>query len=164
MEIPSITIETETHIIYPDIGKIFNKKSKKFCGTKTKDGYLKFKLNGKTYYNHRFIYEMYNSVNLLPDQQINHINHQRDDNRIENLEIVNNQQNQQWRNKHKNNTSGYKGVCKSGNNWKAKIRYNNKTINLGTYETKEEAAMAYNDLAQDLNENCDCLYKLNIII
>lgn len=47
----------------------------------------------------------------------------------------------------KNNTSGYKGVCKSGNRWAAYIQVNGKTKSLKTWKTKEIAAGKYNDAA-----------------
>lgn len=44
------------------------------------------------------------------------------------------------------NTSGYKGVSWDAytNKWKASCRFNNVLINIGRYDTKEEAAFAYN--------------------
>lgn len=46
-----------------------------------------------------------------------------------------------------NNTSGYKGVCWAKNNqkWLSSIVVNKKNKYLGYYDTKEEAAKAYND-------------------
>jgi len=42
-----------------------------------------------------------------------------------------------------NNTSGYRGVTKSGNKWKCSIRVNGKQIYIATYTTALEAAKAY---------------------
>lgn len=48
------------------------------------------------------------------------------------------------------NTSGFKGVGKSGNNkWRSTIFLNGVTINLGTYKSKEEAYLAYCYKAKD---------------
>lgn len=44
----------------------------------------------------------------------------------------------------KNNTSGYRGVSKKGNSWVSCIHVDRKKVNLGTYNTKLEGAMAYN--------------------
>ena len=43
----------------------------------------------------------------------------------------------------KNNTSGYRGVAKSLNKWRAIIKVNSKKINIGTFEYKWSAAYAY---------------------
>ena len=41
------------------------------------------------------------------------------------------------------NTVGYRGVYKNGKNFIARIKINGKKINLGTYDTAKEAAIAY---------------------
>ena len=45
----------------------------------------------------------------------------------------------------RNNTSGYRCVFKSGNNWVSKITVRLKQISLGSFKTKEEAANAYDN-------------------
>ena len=47
----------------------------------------------------------------------------------------------------KNNTSGYKGVCyrKDNNNFRVSLSVNKKIINLGTFPTPVEGAVAYNN-------------------
>jgi len=45
----------------------------------------------------------------------------------------------------KNNTSGYRGVTKNGNNWGSCITVNHKSIWLGTYPTAVEAAKEFNN-------------------
>ena len=46
-------------------------------------------------------------------------------------------------NKRISNTSGYKGVTANGKNWQAQISVKNKHIYLGTFNTPEDAAKAY---------------------
>ena len=46
--------------------------------------------------------------------------------------------------------SGVKGVCKDGNRWTARITINGKTNILGTYNTKAEAAIAYQEAAEEI--------------
>lgn len=48
----------------------------------------------------------------------------------------------------KNNTSGYKGVWfTKDKRWRASIHVNNKTIHLGSFDTAEEAYLAYCEAA-----------------
>ncbi len=134
MNIPIITIEDDYYIYYPD-RNIFSKKLNRYLKfRKNKYGYLNFRdYNDKKFkYVHRLIYEKF--VGKIPKGlQINHKNNIRDDNRLENLEVVNHQKNIQYQLLSKNNTSGYKGICwdKASNKWRALIQYNKKRIHLG---------------------------------
>ena len=52
----------------------------------------------------------------------------------------------------KNNTSGFKGVIwhKQAKKWRAQIYVNSKPVYIGYYESKSEAAKAYNEKAIEL--------------
>ena len=115
-------------------------------GYLTKIGYRQITLFYKPYYSHRIIYLMHNGH--LPEQ-VDHINGDRSDNRIENLRECTNSQNSRNRGSSRNNTSGYKGVSFSKNNkkWIAQITFNRRLIYLGYTDTKEEAALLYNEAA-----------------
>jgi hypothetical protein len=41
------------------------------------------------------------------------------------------------------NPERFKGTVKNGNNWSARVPFNNEIINLGTFETREDAALIY---------------------
>jgi group I intron endonuclease len=47
--------------------------------------------------------------------------------------------------KSKNSTSKYSGVSKRKNKWSVRVQYQGKQMNLGSYETEEEAALVYNE-------------------
>lgn len=79
---------------------------------------------------------------------VDHINGDTLDNRKCNLRICTKAENQRNTRLYKNNTSGYKGVLRNGPYWRANIRVNKKAYNLGSYKTKEEAALAYNEGAK----------------
>jgi hypothetical protein len=116
-------------------------------GSKKPDGYLQFEINGKKVYVHRYLYEQYHNITLKPDEFINHKNHIRDDNRIENLEVVNNQQNSQYR-------ENVVGVCwnKNANKWQAEIMFNYEKKHLGYFDKFDDARKSRKDAENYLNE------------
>lgn len=87
---------------------------------------------------HIFIwYYFYKEVIDYPKEQIDHINRDKKDNRIENLRKVTNSGNQQNK-----NSKGY-SYLKSHKRWYARIIVNNKRIHLGSYKTENEARQSY---------------------
>jgi hypothetical protein len=84
-------------------------------------------------------------VGEWPRNQLDHINLDKDDNRIANLRAATPSQNMCNRPIFKNNTSGAKGVYyhKRDGRWYASIRVNNKSIHLGSFLTRTAAAAAY---------------------
>jgi len=51
----------------------------------------------------------------------------------------------------RNNTTGYRGVRKNRKKWTARISVNKKTISLGTYKCRIQAAYAYDKYVKDNN-------------
>lgn len=80
---------------------------------------------------------------LVKGEEIDHINGNTLDNRRGNLRIATHAQNIRNSTKPVTNTSGYKGVTKSRGRWKAQYEINGKHVNLGHFETAEEAHQAY---------------------
>lgn len=76
-----------------------------------------------------------------PEPCLDHINGIRDDNRLCNLRIADGKMNGRNHGKKKNNTSGHTGVffCKQTGKWSAQIKVNYKHINLGRFDTIEQA-------------------------
>lgn len=75
-----------------------------------------------------------------------HINGDQLDNRRFNLRIVTPAQNMMNTRKPRNNTSGFKGVCRTSKRpikWAAQIRLKGRNIALGVYETPELAHEVY---------------------
>jgi hypothetical protein len=77
-------------------------------------------------------------------QRVDHINHDGLDNRRENLRLCTASGNGANSRLPVNNTSGYKGVRRERDRWMAAIGVNGKTIRLGTFDDKRDAAQAYN--------------------
>ncbi len=119
---------------------------------KDKDGYIVVGINKKNYRAHRLVWLYVHGE--LPKCDIDHINRIKDDNRPENLRLVNKSQNRQNINMQKNNKSGLKGVWlhKQNKSWCASISINKKNKHIGCFETKEEAAAAYIAAAKILHE------------
>lgn len=147
MEIPIISIEDDTYIYYPN-GTIYHKRVKRFTGLSNDGkGYLQININKKKKQVHRVIYEKFNGE--IPDgMQVDHINNVRDDNRIENLQLLTHQQNIQKQLIKSNNTSKYTGVSfvKRNNCWRVRIEKNDKyLLNKSGFETAELANQARNE-------------------
>lgn len=117
------------------------------AGSKHSEGYIQINFLGKVYFAHRlaFLY----ITGRWPDE-IDHINHNRRDNRWLNLRECTHKENLSYQKVNKANTTGYKGVSKSRGRFRAYIVKNGKQIFLGRHNTKEEAALAYNNAAINL--------------
>ena len=75
---------------------------------------------------------------------IDHINGNPLDNRLVNLRLATKEQNYHNQGRGMKNTSGIKGVHfdKDRNKWKAEIRFYNRVVSLGRFDTKGLAAVA----------------------
>ena len=81
-----------------------------------------------------------------------HINHDKLDNRKQNLRPATRSQNQHNLSKFKNNTSGYIGVSKTTwGKWHAYLWNKSKRVHIGYFYTPEEAARARDEMAIKLH-------------
>lgn len=80
-----------------------------------------------------------------------HINGDRLDNRCINLRVVNDFQNAKNAAVRRNSKSGFKGVHRSRGRWVAKITSDKLHFHIGSFDTPEEAAIAYNKKAYELH-------------
>ena len=81
---------------------------------------------------------------VWPAELIDHINGNRDDNRLENLRECRNADNAKNRKKRRDNSLGFKGVTQDHNNrYRSTIQSDGIQIHLGMFDTAEEAHAAY---------------------
>jgi len=115
-------------------------KAGRIAGSLTSYGYISIKVNKKAYGAHRlaWLYE-YGS---LPTSSIDHINHNRVDNRIDNLRICITDENSKNRKLYNNNPSGATGVRWRKDRWEARIGVDGKSVHLGTFSEYSEAVNA----------------------
>ena len=93
---------------------------------------------------HRLVFEYFNGP--IPDgMDIDHINNKRDDNRIENLQLLSHKENCRCSLKNSNNTSGKPGVGwhKKAKKWVGGIVVDGKRKHLGYFTDKESAYQVY---------------------
>lgn len=104
-------------------------------------GYLCVSVGRKAYLAHRIIYLM---VTGNWPEYIDHINHDRTDNRWNNLRGVSQTENNRNMSKQSNSTTGYVGVSfmKTKNKYRAYITVDKKAVHLGVFDTIEEAVAA----------------------
>lgn len=109
---------------------------KKFSWNINKYGYVKTRINGKTYYLHRIL------LNAKDNEITDHENRNRLDNREGNLRLITRSGSNINRGIQRNNTSGTKGVSfhKLSGKWQAYINPESKVkINIGYFDTEDIA-------------------------
>lgn len=114
-------------------------------------GYLRARILGKSYLAHRVIWAYH--YGEWPSDQIDHINHDRSDNRIENLRVVSQMVNAKNQKRSKRNKSGFTGVhwCAAKRRWRATIKVGNRYLYLCTTRDKNKAIKARKAAEQKYN-------------
>lgn len=117
-------------------------------------GYLCGYIGDKSYLVHRLIW-LY-LFEYMPEQ-IDHIDHNRTNNRISNLREVSNLENHKNCSVSKNSSTGVNGVClhRPTGKYRAYIMVNRKQIHLGLFDTIEEATLAREnaDIQHNFHQN-----------
>ena len=127
-------------------GVLYKKPQTKRCkldlivGTIRKDGYTRIAINYKHYYAHRLIYMMFHGE--MPEQ-IDHIDGNPLNNKIENLRKADNTKNSFNKNLYKLNTSGVKNVYwdKNCKKWAVLIQAFGQKKYLGLFKDLELAGL-----------------------
>lgn len=103
---------------------------------KNNSGYAMTYMNRTGVFMHRHI------MSCPRGYEVDHVNHNKFDNRRANLRIVTRKQNALNLTVRKDSKSGVRGVRKHGKKWQAYIMLNRKMYLLGTHETIEDARRA----------------------
>lgn len=118
------------------------------AGSTHTSGYISVQIFGERYQSHRLIWAMqYGSI--PENMMIDHIDGDRSNNRITNLRLANDSQNQF--NRRANTGRSIKGVYPHKRKWKAEITANKQRVYLGLFDSPESAYEAYKAAAYQLH-------------
>ena len=137
----------------PDSGDFMHTKKRRGVSNITKPigtmdkGYIRIRADNNLYRAHRLAWLYENGE--IPNGIIDHIDHNKINNAINNLRLVNSSTNSKNLSRPSNNTSGYAGVFKDGKKWRSKITVNGNTKYLGTFDNKAQAILARKDALKE---------------
>lgn len=144
-----LTAEQVRHLLHyaPSTGVLTWKRTGRVAGSLDQEGYRAISVRGSGYRAHRLAWLHYHGE--WPKGVIDHINGQKDDNRVANLRdvsILDNSLNSRPGPIAHNKTSASRGVSwqPSRRKWLASIQANGKSRTIGRFDTEAEAAEAYN--------------------
>ena len=107
------------------------------------EGYCQVGFNGKNIYYHSIIWILSTGKDIQSGVEIDHINGNKIDNRIENLRLVTSRGNSQNRKKHRNGGLAGCYYNKRTKKYMSRIKISGKLIFLGLFQTEQEAYKAY---------------------
>ena len=111
------------------------------AGTLKEDGYRRVEVDGMRIYAHHIVWLIVHGK--LPTKSVDHINNERGDNRIKNLREATQSEQQKNHTITAANTSGANGTeLMASGRWRAQIKVDGKSIQVGTYDTQKEAVAA----------------------
>lgn len=144
MVISSLTYDPDTGLFYHKVAKRGGRvKAGSLVKSKPgRSGYLPIGVGGVVYLAHRLAWLLW--YGYWPEEQIDHIDHDRTNNRLSNLRLVTAQGNKMNESKRKDNKSGVTGVYWSNarKQWIACLYQHGKFIHLGSFSDKGKAVEA----------------------
>ena len=142
-ELPPAELLRQLFRYDPETGFLIRASTNRRAGCKEAKGYIAVDVGKMNRFKaHRIIWAIVYGVD--PKDQIDHINQVKDDNRISNLRLATNSENQVNSGIFKNNKSGAKGVRwdQTRNKWVVQITKNKRKKTIGRYDRFEEAVAA----------------------
>jgi len=138
-------------------GRVYSNLSNKILRNSNHKGYERITLSGKNRFKiHQLVWNNfgdgeYDGYKL----QIDHIDNNKSNNRIDNLQLLTTRENTTKSKISKNNSSKYPGVCfyKRDRNWQSQIKIGGKLHFLGRYENEIDAANAYKKALESIENN-----------
>ena len=134
------------------------------AGANNGKGYLRIVIDNRKYRAHRLAWLM--TFGEWPDDQIDHMDGDKLNNRIVNLrECSNSKNHQNLGGAYSNNAIGVLGVYyfKKSKKWRAQITHDKKQHHLGSFETPEQAHEAYCLAKRELHKFQPILRGRNVI-
>lgn len=112
------------------------------AGTRRPDGYIAVSVDRKLLRAHRVAWALQHGA--WPPKDVDHINHNRADNRLDNLRLATHRENCRNSSRSRRNTSGETGVArhKPSGKWRAQIQPDGKAVHLGLFDYFEDAVAA----------------------
>jgi len=132
-----------SHFVNASTAKKINAKCAGKKAGSMSEGYYKVKIFGIMYPVHRILYYMYhNTIDI--NLEIDHINHNKQDNSISNLRLVTSLVNNNNKQNYNNNTTGTRGIYwhKVNKKWQASIGHNKKNVFIGSFNNFDDAVKA----------------------
>ena len=163
-------VRTHHHLIHAETGKVFSLRQpsskypgyREVTGSINSRGYLQITVGNRTVLKHRYIWESFAKLRLLPGMQVDHINGNKLDNRMRNLRVVNNALNNQNKRRRKDSQCQYKGVIKRRNGtFAACITIFGQVLRREGFTSERDAALWYDEQAWEANLEQNCMFQLN---
>lgn len=144
-----ISYDPESGVFTWKIDKGNRAKAGSRAGATANNGYCRIKIDGHLYQAHRLAWIFIN--NTAPPKEIDHINGDKLDNRAVNLRSATRGGNCQNTRIRKDNLSGARGVSWNSRTgkWRARCSVEKREHLIGSFNTKDEAARAYEAFARD---------------
>lgn len=150
-DLPSLDRLDKLFSYNPETGQLMRKVGGVFKVTANphkKTKYIWVTVDRVTYAAHRICWKLYHRKDIPHSLEIDHINGNPSDNRIQNLRLVTMSENMRNKKRYGSNTSGIVGVALRSDmregtaRWRAQINIDGKSIKIGSFKTQEEAITA----------------------